>query len=187
MKERRRRKQMQWPIKVTGLESWILQLLPSPPASCMDDSHQGLKESLHERWFWKLKELTVSKTKAGEERKTGTNSRETNPIGIEEAGTQPLGAACRGQAIARGSGGRPRPERVPARQLPAATGSPRRAFGRCALLRPRTPRCAPPLTCVPPGGRPWRTSSEGRSSTPPGPAPWRCCGSTSLVWATVAK
>ena len=59
--------------------------------------------------------VNVSKTKAGEERKTGANARETNPIGIEEAGSQPLGAACRGQAIARGSGGRTRPERVPAR------------------------------------------------------------------------
>ena len=95
---------MQWSVKVTGLESWILQLLPSPPAPCMGDSHQGLKESLRERWFWKLKELTVSKNKAGEERKTGTNSRETNPIGIEEAGSQPLGAVCRGQAIARKRG-----------------------------------------------------------------------------------
>lgn len=124
--------------------------------------------------------VNVSKTKSGEERLEPTHGRK-NPIGIEEAGSQPLGAVCRGQAISRGSGGRTRPALVPAPQLPAAAGSPRRAFAWCALLGPRTPHCAPPLTCVPPGCRPWRTSSEGRSSTPPGPAPWRCCGITSLV------
>lgn len=131
------------------------------------------------------KELTYQKLTPGRRerdhtpRERGAKSQEKNPIGIEEAGSPPLGAACRGQAVARERWGSTRLEQVrpaAARKLqgPRVSPPPR------ALSPVREPRAAlPPLTCVPPRCRPWRTSSEGHSSTPPGLAPWRCCGITS--------
>lgn len=88
--------------------------------------------------------VKASKTNAGVGRKTtphgaGANSQETNPIGIQEAGSQPLGAACRGQAIAWGSGGRTSPE---SQQLPLRSRRDRSAPGAPSLASELTlPRC----------------------------------------------
>lgn len=73
----------------------------------------------------KSKELIHQQRRGGERdhtpRERGANSQERNPIGISEAGSQPLGAVCRGQAISRGRGARPnRAPPVPVLQPPAA-------------------------------------------------------------------
>lgn len=85
--------------------------------------------------------VNTSKTNAGVGRKTTPHGepepthRRKNPIGIEEVESQPLGAACRGQAIARGSGGRTRAQAPAAPARSAVAGTALRPPGALSLAR----------------------------------------------------
>lgn len=153
-----------------------------------------------------LKELTHPKPTQGWGGKphptgAGANSQEKNPIGIQEAGSQPLGAACRGQAIAWGSWGAGQAPRTPSSRS-AASGTALRppcapslaselALPRCchvcgsdAAAGAHLPRDFRPLHLdLPHGGAsrsPPRRERQRQSEWAPGPAhrgqvegPWR--------------